>query len=75
MLAYVLIEAQGGKSKTVAQEIAKINGVKSAYAVTGLYDVIAQLEGDSVNQIGDMVLSRVQAVEGVVRTMTCFVVE
>ena len=75
MLAYVLVEAQGGKSKTVSQRIAKINGVKSACAVTGLYDVIAQVEGDSVNQMGDMVLSKVQAVQGVVRTMTCFVVE
>lgn len=75
MLAYVLITAQGGKSKLVAQRVARVVGVKSACAVTGLYDVIAQVEGESVNEIGGMVLSKVQAVQGVVRTMTCFVVE
>ena len=42
--------------------------------VTGPYDVIAKIEADSVDDIGKLVVSKVQAVEGITRTLTCPVV-
>lgn len=74
VVAYVLVRATLGKSKIVAQELAKIEGVKSAHAVTGRYDVIAQVEAADISAIGELILTRIQAVEGVERTETAIAV-
>jgi DNA-binding Lrp family transcriptional regulator len=72
--AYILIQTEVGKAADVAREIADIDGVVSADDVTGPYDVIAVAEADSVDDLGRMVVSRVQLIEGITRTLTCPVV-
>ncbi|HEY4410758.1 MAG TPA: Lrp/AsnC ligand binding domain-containing protein [Acidimicrobiia bacterium] len=72
--AYVLIQTEVGKAAQVASEVRKIDGVKSADDVTGPYDVIVNAEAESVDELGKMVVSRVQLVEGITRTLTCPVV-
>ena len=42
--------------------------------MTGPYDVIAQAEAPSVDDLGKMVVSRVQMIDGITRTLTCPVV-
>ena len=42
--------------------------------VTGPYDVIVRAEGPSVDQLGSLVVSRIQAVPGITRTLTCPIV-
>jgi DNA-binding Lrp family transcriptional regulator len=49
----------------VADEIAALPGISSAVVVTGLYDVIADIEADNIDALGRMVLSRIQAVQAV----------
>lgn len=39
--AFVLVQAQLGRSRSVARAIEKVRGVKMVFAVTGVYDVIA----------------------------------
>ena len=48
--------------------------VAEAEDVTGPYDVIARAESDTVDALGKMVVSRVQMIEGITRTLTCPVV-
>jgi DNA-binding Lrp family transcriptional regulator len=72
--AYILIQTEVGKAAQVATEIGDIDGVVSAEDVTGPYDVIARAEAGSVDDLGQMVVSRVQMVEGITRTLTCPVV-
>ncbi|MEO6120584.1 MAG: Lrp/AsnC ligand binding domain-containing protein [Acidimicrobiales bacterium] len=72
--AFVLIHTEVGKSAQVAQEVAKVDGVVSAEAVMGVYDVIARAEAESVDELGRMVVSRIQAINGITRTLTCQVV-
>ena len=72
--AYVLIQTEVGKAAQVAEEIAGISGIVSADDVTGPYDVIARAEAESVDDLGRMVVSRVQLIEGITRTLTCPVV-
>ena len=72
--AYVLIQTEVGKAAQVASEVAAISGVTSAEDVTGPYDVIVRAEAESVDELGKMVVSRIQAVEGITRTLTCPVV-
>ena len=72
--AYILIQTEVGKAAGVAREIAEIEGVVSAEDVTGPYDVIARAEAPTVDELGKMVVSRVQMIDGITRTLTCPVV-
>jgi DNA-binding Lrp family transcriptional regulator len=72
--AYVLIQTEVGKAAQVASEVAAIDGVVSADDVTGPYDVIARAGSESVDELGKMVVSRIQMIEGITRTLTCPVV-
>ena len=69
--AYVLIETQAGKTGEVVEAIRKLRGVASVDAVTGPYDAIAIIVGETMNDIGEIIVSKVQAVAGVSRTVTC----
>ena len=72
--AYVLIQTEVGKAAQVAEAVAGIDGVVSAEDVTGPYDVIVRAEAEDVNELGKMVVSRVQLIDGITRTLTCPVV-
>ncbi len=72
--AFVLVQAQLGRSRSVAKAIAKVRGVKMVHAVTGVYDVIAYLEIADMTTLSALVMKKVQSVKGVERTHTAIVV-
>lgn len=63
-----------GESGDVAPKVAGIKGVASSEVVTGPYDVVAQVEARSLDELGRFVVGRIQSIEGVSRTLTCPVV-
>ena len=72
--AYILIQTEVGKAASVAVAIADLPGVTLAEDVTGPYDVIVRAEAGSVDELGKLVVAKVQAVPGITRTLTCPVV-
>ncbi len=72
--AYILIQTEVGRAADVARSIAEISGVTLAEDVTGPYDVIARVEAPSVDELGQLVIARIQDVKGITRTLTCTVV-
>ena len=72
--ASILIQTEVGKAAQDATEIRGIDGVVTADDVTGPYDVIARADAASVDELGKMVVSRVQMIDGITRTLTCPVV-
>jgi DNA-binding Lrp family transcriptional regulator len=72
--AYILIQTEVGKAASVATTIAEIDGVTQAEDVTGPYDVIVRAEANNVDELGKLVVAKVQAVNGITRTLTCPVV-
>ena len=72
--AYILVQTEVGKAAQVAKDIVKIEGVQQAEGVTGPYDVIARAEARNLDELGKLVVARVQAVDGITRTLTCPVV-
>ena len=72
--AYVLIETQVGKVAHVAQALNDLDGVESAEDLAGPYDVIARIHAPGLDQLGRLVASGIQAVDGVTRTLTCTVI-
>jgi len=72
--AFVLIETAVGKSKEVVEVIKQLKGVKSVDTVTGPYDVIAVVEGENLNDIGDIVTAKIHPIPGISRTVTCLAI-
>jgi hypothetical protein len=59
--AYILIQTEVGKAAQVAKDIIDITGVQQA-------------EARNIDELGQLVVARVQAVDGITRTLTCPVV-
>ena len=72
--AYILIQTEVGKAANVATEIAQIKGVTLAEDVTGPYDVIVRAEARTVDELGKLVVAKIQSVEGITLALTCPVV-
>ncbi|GAI38902.1 unnamed protein product [marine sediment metagenome] len=72
--AFVLIETVGGRNKEVVTALKQIEGVKSADTVTGPYDVIATIEGETLDDIGDLVTAKIHPIAGIYRVMMASVV-
>jgi DNA-binding Lrp family transcriptional regulator len=72
--AYVLILTEVGKVAHVARALSDLDGVQVAEDITGPYDVIARIQAPGLDQLGRLVASRIQAVDGVTRTLTCTVI-
>ena len=69
--AYILIETNVGKSREVAAKLIALGGVGTVDAVTGPYDIIAVVEANDLNAIGELVTSSIHTIDGIVRTVTC----
>lgn len=74
MRAYMLIQTFVGQAGAVAERLRLIEGVKASEHVSGPYDVIAVTESVDMDALALDTLPRVQAVEGITRTVTCPVV-
>jgi DNA-binding Lrp family transcriptional regulator len=73
--AYVFIECEHAKSKEVLDKLVKIGGVKEARIVTGPYDLIALVAASNFKVLGDVVISKIQLINHVKRTLTNVVIE
>ncbi|MEP6659052.1 MAG: Lrp/AsnC ligand binding domain-containing protein [Acidimicrobiales bacterium] len=72
--AYILIQTEVGKAASVATEVRSVEGVVGADDVTGPYDVIVRAEAGDLDELGRTVVSRVQMIDGITRTLTCPVI-
>ena len=72
--AYILIQTVTN-SAHVAKEIRGLDGVVSSDDVSGPYDVIVQIAAADMDELGKTVVNKIQAVEGISRTLTCPMVQ
>lgn len=73
--AYVFVECEHAKSREVMGALLKIGGVKEVKIVTGPYDLIALVAASNFKVLGDVVISKIQAVKSVKRTLTNVIIE
>jgi len=69
--AFMLIQTEVGRAEVVAKQVAALPGVLSSEYVTGPYDVVVRVGADSLDALKSTVVSSVQAVDGITRTLTC----
>lgn len=70
-LAYVLIQTQMGQASAVVDQLASLPGVIVASEVSGPYDVIVEVEADSIDGLTSQVLSGIEKHPGITRILTC----
>jgi DNA-binding Lrp family transcriptional regulator len=73
--AYVFIECEHARSKEVLERLVKIGGVKTACLVTGPYDIIALVAASNFKVLGDVVISKIQSINNVKRTLTNVIID
>ena len=73
--SFILIETAVGRNKEVMAHLSKLKGVKSVDMVTGPYDIIAVVDGESLNEIGDLITGKIHPIPGINRTVTCLAIK
>lgn len=73
-MAFVLINTEIGAEEEVINELRKIENIKEAYVVYGVYDIIAKVEADSMDKLKEIVSWKVRRLDKVRSTLTMLVV-
>ncbi len=74
--AYVLIRCEGGKAKSVVEQLRKKEHVARANSVFGDYDAIARVSvkelpsSFSITRLEEIIFNEIQKVSGVISTKT-----
>jgi len=71
--AFVMIDVAGDHTKSAYKTITRIPRVKKVDAVTGPYDLVVQIEAETLEDLNELVLSRIRGVDGVVKTSTAII--
>lgn len=69
--AYVLMNLVTSDLSNTMLQLREIKEVRNADAVIGPYDCIAEIEADSMDLLGNVVVNKILRVEGVAKTLTC----
>lgn len=72
--AYILVQTEVGTTSDVTRRISEVSGVTVAEDVTGPYDVIVRAEAPTMEDFGRLILSEIQRISGITRTLTCPIV-
>ena len=68
--AFVLINVEAGSEDEVLKKLRNMKRVKAAYFVYGIYDLIANVEAETVEELKDAVLMEIRGLEKVASTVT-----
>ncbi|MEM2927933.1 MAG: Lrp/AsnC ligand binding domain-containing protein [Candidatus Bathyarchaeia archaeon] len=74
-IAFVLINTEIGAEEEVLAELKKVNEVKEAYMVYGVYDIIARIQADTMEKLKEIVSWKIRRLDKVRSTLTMLVIE
>lgn len=73
--AFVLINTEIGSEADVLENLKTVEGIDEAFAVYGVYDIIARVKADTMDKLKEIVTWRVRRLDKVRSTLTMIVVE
>jgi len=73
--AFVLVNAEVGSDVELLQVLKKIPNVKEAYAVYGVYDIVAKVEAETMDKLKEVVFAKIRRLDKVRSTLTMIVIE
>ncbi|MCJ7770303.1 Lrp/AsnC ligand binding domain-containing protein [Candidatus Bathyarchaeota archaeon] len=68
--AFVLINAETGSESEILDVLRKIENVKEADGVYGVYDIVARVEADSLDALKEMITWKIRRLDKVRQTLT-----
>ncbi len=74
-IAFVLINTEPANEEKVLQEVVKIEGIEEAYILYGVYDILAKIKTESMENLKQTIIWQIRKIEGVVSTLTLIVAE
>ena len=73
--AIVLINTEVGFEIEVLKEVKKVEGVDEAWAVYGVYDIIARVKADTMDRLKEIMTWRIRRLDKVRSTLTMIIIE
>ncbi|MBI3841912.1 MAG: Lrp/AsnC ligand binding domain-containing protein [Thaumarchaeota archaeon] len=73
--AFVLMNAELGKENKLVSELRQIPNVKEVYPVYGVYDVVMEIEADSMETLRETITNQVRKIDGIKSTLTMIIVK
>jgi DNA-binding Lrp family transcriptional regulator len=71
--AYILAKVQGGKEKTIREELSGSEFVKELTFVHGEYDMLLKVEAQDLEELDGFLFNKLRQISGVKETMTLIV--
>ncbi|MGH2612682.1 MAG: Lrp/AsnC ligand binding domain-containing protein [Rhabdochlamydiaceae bacterium] len=70
--AYILVNCEPGSEKQVVDELVAINGVTQAHGLHGIYDVVAEVEAPSIQELRKIIIRKIRKIPAICFTKTLF---
>lgn len=74
-MAFVLINADLGAEEQLMKELRSIENVREVFIVYGVYDIIARIEGQTMEKVKETITWKIRRLDRVRSTLTMIVVE
>jgi len=74
-MAFVFVNAEVGSEDEALKQLRKIEDVKEAYSIYGIYDIVAKVEAETIDRLREVITSKVRKLRTVRSTLTMMVVE
>ena len=73
--AFVLMNAELGSEDSIVGELRRLEGVKEVFQVYGVYDIVDQVESDTMEKVKETITWKLRKLNGVKSTLTMIVME
>ena len=73
--SFVCINTEVGSEADVLKDLKKVEGIEEAFAVYGVYDIIARVKADTMDKLKETVTWRIRRLDKVRQTLTMIIVE
>ena len=74
-IGFVTIKVQVGQVRAILAKIRNIQNVVEAYSITGPYDIIIKIEGENLEHVAKMIVTKIHEIPGIQDTVTYLVIE
>ena len=73
--AYILLNTEIGSEKQVLKALRKVEGVEEAHGLWGVYDIIANVKADSVEELKQIITKRIEKINRINSKLTMIINE
>jgi len=73
--AYILVNTEIGSEKQVRKALKKIDGVKEAHNLWGVYNIIVNIKADNIDELKQIITNRIEKIDKINSKLTMLINE